>query len=133
MNKRIFLYIILLVGLAACGSTTAEPDAVEPLPTLAEIDDSPRVVETPDPGLPPTWTPQATVDGGHIYSQGEGGQAAASGTRFLYTVQRGDTLGKIATQYGVSVADLARINNIQNVNVIKVGQQLIIPLPPTGE
>ncbi|MBE2201620.1 MAG: LysM peptidoglycan-binding domain-containing protein [Anaerolinea sp.] len=133
MNKKVFLYIILLVGLVACRSSAAEPDAVEPLPTLAVIDDSPRVVETPDPGLPPTWTPQATVDGGHIYSQGEGGQAAVSGTRFLYTVQRGDTLGKIATQYGVSVADLARINNIQNVNVIKVGQQLIIPLPPTGE
>ncbi len=43
-----------------------------------------------------------------------------------YTVQRGDTLGKIAKGKGISVAELARINGIENVNKIKTGQKLEI-------
>lgn len=135
MCKKVLLYLALLVLLVACRSSanTNEPNVAEPLPTLADIEDSPRVVETPDPGLPPTWTPQPTVEGGHIYNQNGAGNILIEGTRFIYTVQRGDTLGKIASQYGVSVSDLARINNIQNINVIEVGQQLIIPIQGTSE
>ena len=44
-----------------------------------------------------------------------------------YTVKRGDTLGKIAKEYGVSVADLVEENNISNPNLIRVGQVLRIP------
>jgi len=41
-----------------------------------------------------------------------------------YTVKRGDTLGNIANQLGVSVEELARRNKISNPNLIQVGQQL---------
>ena len=41
-----------------------------------------------------------------------------------YTVVLGDTLGKIATQFGTTVDTLAANNNIQDVNFIKVGQVL---------
>ncbi|WP_312100305.1 polysaccharide lyase family 7 protein [Lachnoclostridium sp.] len=44
-----------------------------------------------------------------------------------YTVKRGDTLGKIAKQYNTSVTQFAKLNNIQDVNYIKVGQELLIP------
>lgn len=44
-----------------------------------------------------------------------------------YTVQRGDTLGRIAKEYEVSVGDLVTANNISNPNLIKVGQVLVIP------
>ncbi|MEZ4643922.1 MAG: LysM domain-containing protein [Chloroflexota bacterium] len=134
MYKRFFLYLALFVLLVACGSSANdEPNAADPLPTLAVIEDSPRVVETPDPGLPPTWTPQATEEGGHIFSQNGTGTISIEGTRFIYTVESGDTLGKIASRYGVTVADLARINNISNIDVIEVGQQIIIPIQSTGE
>lgn len=43
-----------------------------------------------------------------------------------YTVQRGDTLGKIASQYGSTVQEIAQINGIQNVNLIYPGQVLRI-------
>jgi len=42
-------------------------------------------------------------------------------------VQPGDTLYSIARRYGVTVWDLASYNNIYNVNLIYVGQVLIIP------
>ncbi|MFO7300055.1 MAG: LysM peptidoglycan-binding domain-containing protein [Actinomycetes bacterium] len=44
-----------------------------------------------------------------------------------YTVKRGDTLGKIAKDHGVTVSELARVNNISNPNLIYPGQVLIIP------
>lgn len=44
-----------------------------------------------------------------------------------YTVQRGDTLGKIAINNGVSLADLIDANNISNPNLIRIGQVLVIP------
>ena len=44
-----------------------------------------------------------------------------------YVVKRGDTLGRIAKKMGVSVADLARANNIKNPNLINVGQKIVAP------
>ena len=43
-----------------------------------------------------------------------------------YTVKRGDTLWKIARQYGTTIQEIAQINGIQNVNLIYPGQQLRI-------
>ena len=43
-----------------------------------------------------------------------------------YTVKRGDTLGAIAKKYNTTVNNLAKLNNIKNVNLIYVGQKLII-------
>lgn len=46
-----------------------------------------------------------------------------------YTVQRGDTLYGISNQYGVSVSDLIKLNNLNNTT-LQIGQVLKIPLQP---
>lgn len=43
-----------------------------------------------------------------------------------YTVVKGDTLYSIAKAYGTTVKSIAELNNIENVNLIYVGQVLII-------
>ena len=43
-----------------------------------------------------------------------------------YTVKKGDTLYGISNQYGVSVSELAKLNNIQGSN-LSIGQVLKIP------
>ena len=43
-----------------------------------------------------------------------------------YTVRRGDTLSQIAAAYGVTVASIIEINNIQNPDLIFPGQKLRI-------
>ncbi|MBN1584720.1 MAG: LysM peptidoglycan-binding domain-containing protein [Anaerolineae bacterium] len=48
----------------------------------------------------------------------------AGGT--YYTVQRGDTLAKIAVRFGTSVWSIVQLNNITNPNVIYPGQRLYI-------
>ena len=51
-------------------------------------------------------------------------QPKAEPTTSTYTVVAGDTLGQIAERFGTTVSALARLNNIQNVNLIYVGQIL---------
>lgn len=67
---------------------------------------TPPVVPTANPGSP-TATP-----------------APAGGT---YTVQRGDTLGRIATRFNTTVQAIASLNGIANPNRIFAGQVLKIP------
>jgi lysozyme len=49
----------------------------------------------------------------------------------LYTVKSGDTLTKIAQSYGTTVGVLAQTNHIINVNLIYVGQVLVVPVQGT--
>ena len=49
-----------------------------------------------------------------------------------YTVRSGDTLKKLAQQYQVTVDQLVVANDIENPNLISVGQVIVIP-PPSFE
>lgn len=51
-------------------------------------------------------------------------ETEAKGT---YTIQKGDSLGKIAKLYQTTIAELAELNGIKNPNLISVGQKLILP------
>lgn len=57
------------------------------------------------------------------------GTATTSGPT-IYTVRSGDTLSKIAGTYGTTVDTLAEINAIQNRNLIRVGQVLMLQDTP---
>ncbi len=46
-----------------------------------------------------------------------------------HKVKAGDTLGKIAAKYGTTVAAMAELNGIRNVNLIRVGQVIYLPTP----
>ncbi len=48
-------------------------------------------------------------------------------TTIVYVVQAGDTLYRIAARYNTSISAIAQLNGITNVNLIRIGQQLIIP------
>ena len=65
-----------------------------------------------------------------------GGSTPPSGA-VTYTVQRNDNLTEIAARFGTTVAELVRLNNIANPNLIYPGQVLIIResggvTPPSG-
>lgn len=49
----------------------------------------------------------------------------------IHTVKRGDNLESIAKQYGVTVNDIVKVNNIKNPNIITINQQLRIPKKQT--
>ena len=43
----------------------------------------------------------------------------------IYSVQQGDTLSKLAKKFGTTVEELAKLNNIEDINSIFVGQSII--------
>lgn len=47
----------------------------------------------------------------------------------VHTVVRGETLSGIAKQAGTTVANLAAINGIVNAHRVRIGAQLLVPLP----
>ena len=49
-----------------------------------------------------------------------------AGENKYHIVKSGDTLSKIATIYGTSYQEIARLNKLQNPNLIYVGQRLRI-------
>jgi LysM repeat protein len=48
----------------------------------------------------------------------------------LHVVQSGDTLLGISIKYGVSMSVIQKVNEIQDAESIRVGQQLVIPIGP---
>lgn len=51
-------------------------------------------------------------------------ESPITGGKEVYTVKSGDTLSEIAKMYNTTVAQIAKDNNIQNVNLIYPGQRL---------
>ena len=45
----------------------------------------------------------------------------------FYIVQKGDSLGSIATRFGTTVQRLMDLNHISNANRIVVGQKILLP------
>ena len=48
-------------------------------------------------------------------------------------MQPGDTLGQIATRYGVSLEQLVSANELANPNMLEVGQMLVVPAPAAAD
>ncbi|MFR5684262.1 MAG: LysM peptidoglycan-binding domain-containing protein, partial [Clostridia bacterium] len=71
--------------------------------------------------------PNLIYVGQRIYLPNGSDEGNSGGNTIQYTVRYGDTLSQIAYQYGTTVAELVRLNNIVNPNLIYVGQILIIP------
>jgi len=55
-----------------------------------------------------------------------------SGQTIVHVVRRGESLSLIAQRYGVSVAQIAKLNGIKNTSLIRVGQKLVISGDPNA-
>ena len=82
----------------------------------------------------PNYAPPAALaesaegDGGDGGEQPEVGTGSvASDGQFVHVVQPGQGLFEIASLYGVSPNDIAVANNMSDTNLLRVGQELIIP------
>lgn len=58
--------------------------------------------------------------------------AATAGGNQTVTVKEGDTLTKLAKQFGVGICDIAKASGLADPNIINLGDTLTIP-PPTAK
>lgn len=64
------------------------------------------------------------VPSGETFNDSDGNSTSG---QTIYIVKRGDTLNQIASVFGTTALAIAKENNIRNINLIYVGQRLIIP------
>ncbi len=85
----------------------------------------------PEAGLNPVEPAQASEPGEEETAVSEEGDAG----EVWHTVARGETLARIAEQYGVSWQAIIRANELRNPGLVYAGQVLLIPRarPPSSE
>jgi LasA protease len=109
---RTILYLLLISVLTAC-TTPVQPPVWNPNDASTGRRETPAasttmVVPTPDPARVLPTLPTGSQE---------------------YFVQKGDSLQKIAKEYGVDMRAIIRTNNIENPDLIVPGQRLVIPPP----
>lgn len=111
--SRVGSLALMLLVLSACTTPSRSPAPVEnrsasgPAPVPVASSDS----STPSPASKPIPVSEN------------------AGKPGFYTVQRGDTLTRIALDHGQSWRDLAAWNNLSNAHLIEVGQVLRVSPP----
>jgi len=122
--RHAVLILIIILALTAC----SREEVTTALPTRAQtVELGPRNFAVEDTSLPPTWTPAPVKAAEHLAPVAGPDVAPDLTGKASYVVQPGDTLGEIATLYGVTLSALANANRIENIDVIEVGTVLIIP------
>ena len=110
------LLVLAALLIAACG------DEAQPLAAPAEVGPAAQSSETipveslPDP-LPEPYMFRDTVT---IELEPE--------TEIIYVVQPGDTLSTITARFCVTVAEVQRLNTIVDVDTMRIGDELRIPI-----
>jgi lipoprotein NlpD len=112
LHSRTLIVAACIAALIAGGCSTRRPAPVEDRATNRSS--SAPVLTGPTAGAPATPST---------------GTAVAPAPTPTYTVKRGDTLHQIALDTGLDYKELAAWNNIENVNVIRVGQVLRLTAP----
>ncbi|MBN1639605.1 MAG: LysM peptidoglycan-binding domain-containing protein [Anaerolineae bacterium] len=99
------------LALSACIPKETGLPTLTPTPSRATI---PTRTSTPSPPVVPTPTEPAPTP---------------SSTPIVYVVRSGDSLSGIAFQFDIPIEDLAKANQIEDPNLIREGQRLVIPGP----
>ncbi|MGD9612605.1 MAG: LysM peptidoglycan-binding domain-containing protein [Kiritimatiellia bacterium] len=111
-----------VVMTQGCVSTRTESDVAAPAP-----------VETaPVPPMPPSADVLAPMPAPVAFPAFQPPAAPAPvktsvAAENVYVVKPGDSLSKIAAAHGVKTAELKELNNLSDVNKIRIGQKLILP------
>jgi LysM repeat protein len=126
MTATQMLYEATANAAATLGIPTPFPPNV-PTQVIPTQDPLAPVQPTQQPQIPAgSYPPNATVITATPFGQ--------PGICSEHLIQPGETLSRIALNYGVSTNEIAVANNIVNPDLIEAGQTLLIPcyIPPTA-
>ena len=108
------LTILLLAG--GCGGDDADPEGSA---TEGATSDAATASDTASPGEAGSATPTEAGT-----ASGTPGAAATGGG---YVVESGDTLTSIAQEHGTTVEAIVEANDLDDPDVLDIGQELVIP------
>jgi nucleoid-associated protein YgaU len=116
MNR--ILPVIALLLLTGCASVPPEPE-INPLPP-----GHPMAQAAPEPGK--VWAKPVQRADASARVEPIGQRERERASEQVYTVQQGDTLWRISKRFGMTVADLMRLNHLTDSDVrnLRVGQIL---------
>ncbi len=118
---------LVLAALVALTALAAVLPRAAGQPTVASPTPAATVVESPSPSPRPTRTPSPTATATPT-------QTFTPLPPIIHIVQKGESVGIIAKQYGVSERAVLEANGLEADSIIRIGQELIIPRPtPTPE
>ena len=128
MRRLLAPILLLSVVSVACGSSSDEPIVVQTTTTgmftttttTTPADDTGTTTSTTYGAATTTEPPTATTT-----------EPSADGPESV-TVEKGDSLSKIAKRYGTTVDALVRINDLCDANQIFVGQVVVLEDPEAG-
>jgi murein DD-endopeptidase MepM/ murein hydrolase activator NlpD len=125
------------VGAVLEANNLASSTAIQPgqrlvIPRYIPSLTAPAAIPTTTHGAEPSAPKLASVStipaAGPAYTGSIGSQHAAVPVNSgVHVVAAGDTLTKIAHQYGKSVAEIVRANNIQPTGKLNIGDRIVIP------
>ncbi len=127
---------LLRVGYA---QSTPAPTATTPLTATTVLTESVALTATEGVTAAAATTPTAALTPTAVLTPTAALTPTQAAVATVHTVRVGETLGEIVKQYGVTVDQVAEANKLANVNILRVGQVLVIPgadgvvgpLPPT--
>jgi len=99
---------------------TASPGAPTPPPST-------RATATAAPATPAPTSAPASPIAAPTAAEPTPAPTSAEPTLQTYTVQSGDTLSAIAARFNTTVAAIVNLNDLNNANNLRVGQELLIP------
>ena len=117
-------HAVLLRVMLACALVGACSPPVSRITLAPTLTPSPAPMQPKTPTPCPSATPMATA------TCPDTPTPSPSPTARTYVVKKGDVLGRIAQDLGVTVQALAEANRLENPNQLSIGQVLIVP-PPT--
>ncbi len=112
---------------------------LDPTPTAESITELPATAtEAPEPTPSPSATASATLEPSSTPTATPSATPTIPGDyaeTVTHTVVTGDTVSALALQYGSTVAAINEANELNQSNLIYIGQLLVIPvnLPPTPD
>ena len=105
-------------------AVTSDLSIIEPRPRVERVTAEPRVQRLASRTIAIDEEPAAAVV---VRPRIKHNLEVDSHSGKSYTVKRGDTLWRISSNYGVSVKNLKKINGIEDVTTLRLGQVLKIP------
>jgi murein DD-endopeptidase MepM/ murein hydrolase activator NlpD len=126
--NRYVSYCIIIICLVACTQATqVSPGNYEynPFVTVGPGTAIPLLALLPPTRGPGTPIVTPTPDNPHYISTSRNDEEQ-------YTVQNGDTLGKIAQHFGISIETILQVNQMTEADNLIIGQVLTIPASEPG-